>query len=215
VCSKKRNSGNDEVFREALRKAYAERAKLFVRSIRDRDIRGLINSVSVHQSHEFQWDLQELGVAQSAFDKLVELGIQPHMVFCHPDVIDADPQAMAYYRNLAAVSAKGLNQMVRGLKGVDRKRASIQVINQILSSIIEETEPFDLALIQAVIPAEIGTEIQGTWVNIIGQGAAKRVQAIITNFVVVDENRALVLKRLHCGSAKNSPRFLLTFYYML
>jgi hypothetical protein len=38
---------------------------------------------------------------------------------------------------------------------------------------------FDLALARAVIPAEIGAEIQGTWVNIIGRGAAGRVEKMI------------------------------------
>lgn len=42
---------------------------------------------------------------------------------------------------------------------------------------------FDLALARAVIPAEIGAEMQGTWVNIIGRGAARRVEKLMTDYI--------------------------------
>lgn len=42
---------------------------------------------------------------------------------------------------------------------------------------------FDLKLAQAVIPAEIGTEMQGTWANLIGKGAVTRVKELFTNYI--------------------------------
>ncbi len=72
--------------------------------------------------------------------------------------------------------------MLAGLKGPERNRERVYLLNNILSSIVEDMAKFDLALARSVIPAEIGTEIQGTWVNIIGQGAAKKVHDLLMNF---------------------------------
>jgi hypothetical protein len=66
------------------------------------------------------------------------------------------------------------------------------VINTIISSLVEDMNRFDLALAQAVICAEIGAELQGTWVNLIGQGAARQVKAMMTEFV---ESHALSVKK--------------------
>jgi len=42
---------------------------------------------------------------------------------------------------------------------------------------------FDIDLARAVIPVEIGAELQGTWVNRIGQGAAKEVRRIFEEYI--------------------------------
>jgi len=144
---------------------------------------GLIELVSV-QPPELAWDLRSLGISNAAFAKVKAAGVAPHMVFCHSELVSARPAAIDYYRNLAALSAKGLAQMVQGLRGQEKKQEVARTINQILSSIVEDMDRFDLALAQAVIPVEIGAELQGSWVNVIGQGAARRVAELITDFAM-------------------------------
>jgi len=48
-----------------------------------------------------------------------------------------------------------------------------------LSALIDGSSSFKLDLAHQVIIAEIGTEIQGSWVNLIGQGAARNVEEMI------------------------------------
>lgn len=188
---KQSTSAPDKALQHALRKAYTERARLFVEGIRDRDVQPLVTFISKYEQRSLDWNLADLGISREAFEKVEAAGVQPQMVFCHPDVIAARAGTLAYYRNLAALSAKGLGQIVHGLRGDARTRESIEAINQILSAIVEAMDRFDLALAQAVIPAEIGAELQGTWVNIIGQGAARRVKQLISGFV---ESRSLAKK---------------------
>lgn len=130
-----------------------------------------------------KWNLTDLRISTEAFRKVTETGVPAHMVFCHPEIVRSKPNTLTYYRNLAALSAKGLGQMVQGFTAAERQQESARVINAIISSLVEDMRPFDLALAQAVIPLEIGAELQGTWVNLIGQGAARQVKRIITEFV--------------------------------
>ena len=97
-------------------------------------------------------------------------------------VLDDRRETVNYYRNLTALSKKGLSQIASGLTGAARTSAVVSLLNEVICSIIDEMDPFDLAIARAVIPAEIGAELQGAWVNIIGRGAAGRVNEIITEF---------------------------------
>ena len=173
---------SDEILKDALRKAYLARAKLFVEGIRKRGVKEIQAFLDHQASKGLHWDLAELGIKQNAFKKVSAAGIEPHLVFCHPTILKANRKAIEYYRTLSALSKKGLNQLLAGLKGSARDRERVQVTNGILSSLVEDMRAFDLALARAVIPAEIGAELQGTWVNIIGRGAADRVKKLIIDF---------------------------------
>jgi len=119
--------------------------------------------------------------------------IEPAQVFCHPAVIEQNPDLLEYYRNLAALSQKGLGQILSGRpsksrKGDNRERYQVivRILNQIISSVIVDAKGFSLSLAQNTILSEIGTEIQGTWVNMIGQGAAKAVEGIIHDHALTE-----------------------------
>jgi hypothetical protein len=171
----------DKALQAALRKAYSERARLFVRGVQQRDVKSLIQYLE-SLSGDFEWPKRQLGITEEAFLKVKRAGVAPHLVFCHPSVLEAKRETLDYYRNLAALSKKGLNQIATGLSREARTSAVVLFLNEIICSIIDEIDHFDLAVARAVIPAEIGAELQGTWVNIIGSGAAKRVREFITVF---------------------------------
>ena len=184
-------SASDEVLRDNLRKAYLARAKLFVSELRKNKtaVDELIRFLQQHKADAFDWNLDSLGISRAAFSKVQKAGVDLHFVFCHPELVKLNAKVIGYYRNLAAVSKKGLGQML-GAKDSDQRRSErCQILNNIISQIVEEMRVFDLALVQAVIPAEIGAEIQGTWVNIIGRGAAKRVEQLIKEYA---ENKQFV-----------------------
>lgn len=185
------SKGSDEVLRATLKKAYLARAKLFVEGIRLRGVSELIDFLSQEKSPNFE--AGSLGITIAAFKKVKAAGVPPHQVFCHPDILAKKPKVIDYYRNLAALSKKGMSQVLAGLTGQARTNAQCEIINGIVSAILEEMPKVDLELARAVIPAEIGAEMQGTWVNLIGQGAAARVKELITEYATAkgmeDDNR--------------------------
>lgn len=172
--------GTDEILRDALRKAYLARAKLFVEGIQKKSSKKVIHLISRQKASDLAWNLRQFAITEAAFKKVTTAGINPHLIFCHPVILKLIPEGIDYYRNLSALSNKGLNQMLSGLKGTARADERIRLLNSMLSAIVEDMPQFDLAMLREVIPAEIGAEIQGTWVNLIGKGAADHVKKLVS-----------------------------------
>ncbi len=57
------------------------------------------------------WDLQNLSISDSAWNKTIHSGIKPIIVFAHPAVLTTVGKAVSYYRMLAMVSQKSMNQI--------------------------------------------------------------------------------------------------------
>jgi len=199
----------DEAFKEALTKSYIARAKLFYTTIQEKDIADLVFRVKSLGPKDLVWNFSELGINEKAFNLIRKTSIDPLHVFCHPEVISAQPELAEYYRNLAAISKKGLSQILSGAlprmskeKKLERYQIIAKTLNKLISIVIENVaKGFSLSLAQEIILAEIGTEIQGTWVNKIGQGAAKAVENIIQSyadkkgFISVIEKQDVVINK--------------------
>lgn len=171
---------------DALLRSYIARAKLFYSVLNKKNVPNLFVRVKQLSTNISTWHLSELGIQEPAFSIVKKASIEPAHIFCHPAVLEQDGELLEYYRNLAALSQKGLSQILSGQlprsrKGdnQERHRAIIRILNQIISSVIVDAKGFSLSLAHNTILSEIGTEIQGTWVNMIGQGAARAVEGII------------------------------------
>lgn len=198
----------DEAFREALTKSYIARAKLFSTTIKEKKIAHLTDRVKNLPPQNLSWDFSEIGITEKAFNLVKKASINPFHVFCHPKVLLEEPDLIEYYRNLAAISRKGLGQILSGKlprankeKMLDRYRIIAETLNRLISVVVENvSKGFSLSLAQEIILAEIGTEVQGTWVNKIGQGAARAVENIIQSyankkgFISSIEKQTVVLK---------------------
>ncbi|MFQ5706914.1 MAG: hypothetical protein ACE5HO_05655 [bacterium] len=128
---------------------------------------------------------KKLNISKNALEKIRKLGIPLHQVFCHPDILTSQNELIDYYRNVSALSQKGLSQILsgRGLTQKEKPLAISKIINGILSQVITHEKSFSKQSTDKVLFAELGTEIQGTWVNIIGAGAAKQVEQLMLEFV--------------------------------
>jgi hypothetical protein len=168
----------------ALKKTYALRSKLFFKRIESQNPRKWRATVEGIDGSSLQWDLDQLGIQRSAAEKVKNAGTPYHYVFCHPDVLRSHPELEEYYRNLTALSRKGFNQLFAGQKvvGDERRNMIARAFNEILSEAMEAWPKFSPDLLRDVICAELGTEIQGTWVNLIGKGAAKVVETMLEDF---------------------------------
>jgi hypothetical protein len=194
----------DEILVQALEKAYASRSRLFYKKIHSKNVDNLLKKVENLDTSSIEWDYDGLNISRSALQKAKELNISPHEIFCHPDILTSYPELTDYYRNIAALSQKGLSQILsgRGLTSKERPLAISKIINAIISQVIENEKSFSKNSTNKVLFAELGSEIQGTWVNIIGSGAAKQVEQLILDFA----NRKRIIKSVRTVSVKRGSK---------
>lgn len=177
----------------ALTRAYTARAKLFHNGVRASKIDLLIAEVDAIDGARLDWTTTDLGVSEGALERVQAAGGTAHQVFAHCDVIANRPHLISYYRNIVTISRKGIGQVLFPTgsyesgrrKAMDRTEAVriCQMLNQIVSAVIEGLPEYTIQLSRQALLAEIGTELQGTWANTIGQGAAKAVKEILSAFI--------------------------------
>jgi len=102
----------DKHLLQALTKAYTARAKLFHNGVIASQVDLLITEIDSIQSADLNWKAKELRITPSALRRVTESGAKPHQVFAHPEIVRQRPHLVAYYRNLAAVSQKGVGQVL-------------------------------------------------------------------------------------------------------
>jgi hypothetical protein len=187
-----KNRGADKHLFEALTRAYTARARLFHNGVIASNIDLLIAEIdSVQEPGE--WNLGKLGITVTAFARLKKSGGSPRQVFAHPDIIKVRPHLIAYYRNMATVSQKGIGQILFPTTRYESRRAPTvedrparqlcRTLNAIISGVIDGMPNYNVAVSRKAIFAELGAQFQGTWVNLVGQGAAKAVQNVLRVYI--------------------------------
>jgi hypothetical protein len=177
----------------ALAKAYTARAILFHDAIAASNIDILIAEIDLIRGRGLKWDLARLGISPSSFQRLKHLGENPLKVFAHSDVILQRPHLVAYYRNIATISQKGITQILFSTARYEAKRAKsmtpadaekiCQTINPIISGVIDANPRYVVETSRKAIYAELGAQIQGTWANLIGKGASRAVEKVLQQHI--------------------------------
>jgi hypothetical protein len=177
----------------ALTKAYIARAKLFHTGVKASQLDLLIAEIDSINGSKLNWANPELGVSTQALALLQQSGGTPHQVFAHPEVIKSRPHLICYYRNIVTISKKGIDQILFSTDTYESRRKEnvsdsdarkiCQTFNRILSAVIEELPDYSVSLSRQAFLAEIGTELQGSWANTIGQGAARAVRGILCEYI--------------------------------
>ena len=193
----------------ALTRAYTARAKLFHTGVKQSSIDLLIAEIDAIDGDELVWTADH-GVSTTALERVRESGGIPHQVFAHPHVIQERPHLIAYYRNLVAISKKGVGQILFSTASYESRRTAnmtaeraeqiCATLNKIISAVIDDFDGYSVELSRQVILAEIGTELQGTWANQVGRGAAKAVEQLFSDYI----------QQRNLGAATGGGRFQLT-----
>jgi len=188
-----RNDPVDQNLLTALVKAYTARAKLFHQGVQGSAIDMLIAEIDAIPDNALQWTPMDIGVTETAFHHAAQAGAKPHQVFAHPALIVDRPHLIAYYRNLATISQKGIAQIAFPTRRLEDRKSSplserdardlCTTLNKIISGVIDSIPNYRLSLSRQAIVAEIGSQLQGTWANLVGQGASKAVEAVIARHV--------------------------------
>jgi len=145
------------------------------------------------KGENLEWDRTRLNISEKAWNKVIHRGIKPIMAFAHPQVIKQNPRRLAYYRMLAMVSQKSMNNVGLPIEAYETGRKTISSdktllkiskhFNKIISLLIESDEEIDPREFDIWRGMAAGSQAQGSWQNIKGN----RAEVVI---------RKLVMKRL-------------------
>lgn len=124
-----------------------------------------------------EWNLQALGISKTAWNKAIHRGIKPVIIFAHPQVLINIIRSISYYRMLAMVSQKSMNQI--GLPIVRYEQGSsltdeliataiAQHLNKIISYLVEADEQIDSREFNIWRGMAAGAQAQGSWQNVKG-----------------------------------------------
>lgn len=174
---------------------YSLRSSFFLRHLRAIDLWSAIADVQriVKAKNGFAWtERGTWGIEDDAWELSHRLGIESLLLFCHPRVIQQHPRLLLYYRTVALLSRKGLEQIlstnlakveagkVAELSSDQAARFAV-AINRVVSAMLmagTEIEPAHLIGMQF---AASGATIQGAWNNAIGEKGEAAVRAILVN----------------------------------
>jgi hypothetical protein len=187
-----RKRAADKHLFEALTKAYTARARLFHNGVIASNIDLLVAEIDAIQDPK-KWDLAKLGITATAFQRVKDSRGLPRQVFAHPDIIKVRPHLIAYYRNMATISQKGIGQILFSTTRYESRRAQTvedrqaarlcRTLNAIISGVIDAMPGYSVTVSRKAVFAELGAQFQGTWNNLVGQGAAKAVESVLWNHI--------------------------------
>lgn len=187
-----------------------QRALFFHKAFHEYGLIELAERLDQIKGEKYKWDLSNLAISETAWNIAIHRGLKPVLVFCHPDVIMENPKFVAYYRMLAILSQKsmqniGLPVIDHELKGkaLDKEKANklAVTLNKVISSIIEDDPEITRLELDMLRAMSAGTQADGSWRNRKGDEAENAVKALVKAVIkekdllrYVDERDRWVLK---------------------
>ena len=137
----------------------------------------------------------EWNISEDAWDIIQESGISPALVFVHPKVLKLNPSFLKFYRSVAMLPQKGLTAISKVTnidpieKGkVDASRIKAEsitkltkAINEVLYVVVTVASGLNEKLLEGMMYATAGTNIDGSWRNQIGAEGERVIRTIILN----------------------------------
>ncbi|MEW9806432.1 XcyI family restriction endonuclease [Mesorhizobium marinum] len=154
-------------------------------------------------AEELDWSkLDELGIDEDAWKYVTQqLGIDPKVVFCHPDILSHDPSLSLYYRGMSTLSLKAIREYAGSVEsaesGKGRKFSAKQLpaltstYNQFISAIIGGVDDWTPDDGHRAIIATMGITLDGVMRNKIGEVAEGHVRKMV---VVAAHEAGLILE---------------------
>lgn len=134
------------------------------------------------------WDIQELKISQTAWNKIIHRGIKPILIFTHPQVLLHLPAALNYYQLLAMVPKTALNSLqITNLKpeiNASNKNKNLaltasQYLNTILSLLVESDAHINPREFDLWRGMAAGAQAQSAWHKSHGSKAELLIHALI------------------------------------
>ena len=163
--------------------------------------------------------LEELMISQAAWSHTEQIGVNPRLVFAHPDLLWEYPQTSQHYRGMALLSQKQVGQLAKPVarwEAGDLKRrppraacvAVSRLYNAVISSIIEGSADWALENGYRNIIATMGIRLDGMYRNRIGRLAEDFIKGRI--FEWLDE-RTLIRNTSTAGVFRLPKRTIMRY----
>ena len=129
---------------------------------------------------EFASRLEDLAIAEEAWEHIVQTEIDPKLVFAHPDVLQRHPETSLHYRGIATLSLKRVQAMatsvsrwedgsLRRAPTLARCTSVARTYNAVISVVVTGTDGWALENGYRNVLATIGITEDGSLRNLVGQ----------------------------------------------
>ena len=199
MASQARSRENDGR-REQRRTDAIERAIEIAQLIAQRDDLRVREQLTAFAGQADYSDRESLLIAEDAWRHVQQAGVEPRLVFAHPAILTAIPEASMHYRGIALLSRKRVAEIAGNVERWERQpaRARVapetamrvcQLYNAVICSIILNNTAWTIENGYRNILATMGITADGAMRNIIGQAAETAVKKRMFRWV---QTRGLV-----------------------
>jgi hypothetical protein len=186
------------------------KSEFFHQKLHEWELIEVAQQIEQIKGETLNWDKADLEISDKAWEKVIHRGIKPVIVFAHPDILARIAGSTGYYRMLAMVSQKSMNQVglstVRyeaGRQPTEAVAAAIaRHLNKIISKLIVADEKLDAREFDLWRGMAAGSQAQGSWQNTKGRKMEIVLQGII--------RRRLNEQGLAAEEIDGKPRLTLT-----
>lgn len=208
-----------ELLKEALQIDYRLRSTFFYRKLYELGFNSFLAEIEklIELSDNFNWESRHnWGISETAWGILDESGIPKIAVFAHPRVLQEQPKLSGYYRSVAVLPQKAAKKLAfssidsieegKGKLSQDRALTLCQLYNSHSSLIIESTNEYSKNDMQALMYASAGAQINGSWLNKIGEEAELLTRRILIRSLLEEDH--IVSAILKDGSSRLDAEYL-------
>ena len=176
-----------------------QRALLISQRIRERsDLAARQTIIDFAGQLEFEKQLEDLAIAEEGWQHIIDMQIDPKLVFAHPDLLREHPTTSLHYRGIATLSLKRVQSMATQVKSweegtnrrkptLERCRRVVRVYNAVISVIITGSDGWTLENGYRNVLATIGITEDGSLRNIVGQEGEQAVKDRISAWLEAAE----------------------------
>ena len=147
---------------------------------------------------EYETRLTDLAIAPEAWQHVLDAGIEPKLVFAHPDILRSHPEISLHYRGIATLSLKRVQAMATQVKSweegtyrrqptLERCRNVARTYNAVISVIITGTDGWTLENGYRNVLATIGITEDGSLRNIVGQEGEEAVKNRLSEWLQMND----------------------------
>ena len=120
------------------------------------------------------WDLDQLSISKDAWNRVIHSGVKPIIVFANPAILTTIEKSVSYYRMLAMVSQKSMNQIGASTARYEQSDnlpkpntalLIAQRLNLIISNLVESDNELNRREFDLWRGMAAGSQAQGSWQN--------------------------------------------------
>jgi hypothetical protein len=184
------SSDNEQTKLESWLLDQVTKSEFFHQKLHDYGLLEIAYSLESVQGENLDWNLEELGISETAWNRVIHRGIKPICVFAHPYILETIVRSVGYYRGLAMVSLKSMSNIKlsierfetgRNKRPLDEEKAQAVAhrLNALISRLIEADDQIDPREFDLWRGMTAGSTAQGSWQNKKGEAAEELVKGFV------------------------------------